>query len=84
MLSTKQTPQKKNRLTESDRTASSMSIRTGKPWYICKKEGQHDLIVSEENMKRFMQNGYKVVSVYYRGKKFKNLYNVNGRLQFVM
>ena len=84
MLTTKQTAQKKHRPTESERTASAMSIRTGKPWYICQKEGRHDLIVSEENLKRQMQNGFKVVSVYYAGKKYKNLYTVNGRLQFVM
>lgn len=73
-----------NRPNESERTASAMSLRTGKPWYICQKEGHPDLIVSEENLKRQMQNGYKVVSVYYRGEKFKNLYTVSGRLQFVM
>ena len=76
--------QRPTRQTQSERTASAMSLRTGKPWYVCKKEGCQDLIVSEENLKHQMQNGFKVVSVYYGGKKFKNLYTVSGRLQFVM
>lgn len=84
MQAVKKNVQQKFMPTESERTASAMSVRTGKPWYVCRKDGRHDLIVSEENLKRQMQKGYKVVCVYYAGMKYKNLYTVSGRLQFVM
>ena len=65
-------------------TASAMSVQTWKPWYICKKPGFDDVSVSEENLKRYMQLGFKVECVFYEGKRYKNLYMLDGKLQFVM
>lgn len=75
---------KKNRMSAIELTASTLSVTTGKPWYIMKKDGATDKAITEDNMKRFMQLGYKVDCVYYNGERHRNLYTLEGRLQFVM
>ena len=72
------------RPTGTELTASTISIQSGKPWYICSKDGRGDVIVSEENLKRYERGGFKVVCAYHKGERYKNLYRIDGRLQFVM
>lgn len=75
---------RKNRMSAIELTASTLSVTTGKPWYIMKKEGAPDKAMTEDSLKRFMQLGYKVDCVYYEGERHRNLYMLEGRLQFVM
>ena len=67
----------------SELTARAISIQSGKPWYICTKDGHSDVIVSEENLKRYMKEGFNVICAYHKGERYKNLYRIDGRIQFV-
>lgn len=46
--------------TESERTAYYLSEYMRKPWYVCESEERQDLVLSDENLKRYMKLGYTV------------------------
>lgn len=72
------------KMNEAERIAGNVSHSSGKPWYVMSKEGYRPVVVSEENLNRYMKNGYTVMSAYLKGKQYKNLYRIEGKLQFVM
>ena len=49
---------------------------------ICHRTGCRDVVVSEQDLSRYIQNGYKVLCAYYDGKQHKNLYLVEDKMHF--
>ena len=68
---------------QTEATARQVSIKEKKPWYICRHYGCNDVVVSEQDLDRYMQHGYKVLCAYFDGRRYKNLYMVDGKMQFV-
>lgn len=67
-----------------EQVASTLSMTSGKPWFILRKNGYEDKAMTEDSVKRFMQLGYRVICVYFKGNRYKNMYTIDGKLQFVM
>ncbi|MBR1561218.1 MAG: hypothetical protein IJ646_13355 [Clostridia bacterium] len=66
-------------------SARTLSIGTQFPWYVMENEARgHTIAVSETHLKWYMQQGYKAKAAYYKGERYKNIYNLGGKLQFVM
>lgn len=75
---------RQRRMSPIEQVASTLSVTSGKPWFILRKNGYEDKAMTEDSVKRFMQLGYKVICVYFKGDRYKNMYTIDGRLQFVM
>ena len=67
-----------------EETAGTLSLHTGKPWYVCKHPTRTDKVMQEADLKRFMQQGYTVSCVYYKGQRHSNIYTLSGKMYFVM
>lgn len=64
--------------------AYTMSAHNPNIWYICQSIGKSDVLVSDRDIKRFMQLGYQVESAYLNGKRYRNIYELNGEIKFVL
>ena len=67
-----------------EKMASALSVKQGKPWYVCDKVGERGKVLSEENLKRYMQHGYTVRCAFYQGERYKNVYTFGGGIQCVL
>lgn len=68
---------------QTEAIARQISSREKRPWYICRRTGCKDVVVSEQDLNRYMRLGYKVLCAYYDGKQYKNIYQLEGKLHFV-
>ena len=68
---------------QTEATARQISVREKRPWYICRRYGAKDVVVSDQDLDRYMSLGYKVLCAYFDGKRYKNLYLLDGKLHFV-
>ena len=63
--------------------ARRISSHVIRPWYICRRAGSNDVVASEIDLKRYMQLGYSVRCAYFDGKRYKNIYALDGKLEFI-
>lgn len=63
--------------------ASGVSNRINRPWYIFHRRCSNPVIVPENEFKRYMNLGYTLICAYYNGKKYKNIYRIEGKLEFI-
>lgn len=54
--------------------ARTMSTELLEPCYIMTHDKRSTVVVTEENLSRYMRIGYKVECCYYEGKRYKNAY----------
>lgn len=66
-----------------EQMASTLSNMTRKPWYVCEKKGEFYKALTEENLSRYLQLGYKVHCAFYRGERYKNVYTIGDGVQCV-
>ena len=64
-------------------SARRISSHTSRPWYICRRAGSNDVVVSELDLKRYMHLGYSVLCAYFDGKRYKNIYTLDGQMEFI-
>jgi len=63
--------------------AYTMSAHNPNIWYICQSSGRSDVLVSDRDIKRFLQLGYQVESAYLNGERYRNIYILGGQIHFV-
>ena len=63
--------------------AAGVSNRVNRPWYIFHRWCSDPVIVSENDFKRYLNLGYSLICAYYNGKEYKNIYRIEGKLEFI-
>lgn len=61
-------------VTDLNKTAKLQSMREGGVWYVMKHPSRNDVVVSENDLSRYMRLGYKTECCYYEGSQYKNAY----------
>lgn len=60
-----------------------MSSHNPNIWYVCQCLGKSEVLVSDQDINRFLQMGYQVSGAFLNGKHYKNIYSLKGELHFV-
>jgi len=58
-------------------TAHQISKRSEHPLYICRRADSADVVVPVMHLGRYMKMGYKILCIFYGGKRYVDQYDVD-------
>lgn len=73
----------KKKKSPAEPTARMLSKREYGAFYVMEKRCRNDVVVSENDLKRYMQLGYTVICAYFDGHRYKNIHRLGGKYEFV-
>ncbi len=66
-----------------EKRARHISYKQRLPWFICRRPGCSDVVVSETDVKRYLKIGYAPVCAYYKGALYDTVFEAGGEIRFM-
>ena len=66
-----------------EKRARHISWKQDHPWFICRRRGCSDVVVSDLDVKRYLKIGYEPLCAFYRGAQYDTIFNVGGEIRFM-
>ena len=71
-----------NPKTDLNKLARNQSVHEGGIWYVMKHPTRSDVVVSENDLARYLVLGYKTECCYCSGRQYRNAYWDNNQMRY--
>ena len=65
-----------------EKRARHISYKQDRPWFICRRRGCSDVVVSDLDVKRYLKIGYEPICAIYRGVFYDTVFESCGVIRF--